>query len=296
MSVATEWNPRWMQRSILPASSQDRWTPGILLALLLAGLAILPGCQKADPMNKKEGGLIVNGYNHTDDSLVFSVDGQAGALVFPHSSGGGACCLAIYKQWRPGMTVNISWSHGKDNIQHERAVPVPEYGDSIGLFNVHFLRGGEIKVFATLYDLGHEKYPLKGPEAGLWEPGKSPREIWNMAEGGSLDDKVRGFTAWFVYNGGSFAVDKPGFEAFVRRQLQAAQAYGISDWRSQDEFVNMAMFTNGEFVNYPMIREWLARQDRTQTFQEFAATIPKEMYDHYSLFQGTDAATREEAK
>ena len=296
MKSLTDWLHRRKNHPTLSERNADRRVPRSPVFLLLAGLALLSGCRIEDPMDAKGGGLIVNGFNHTDTSLVFSVEGQTGALVFPHSSGGGACCLGIYEKWRPGMTVTVSWSQGKDEAWHERVVPVPEYGDSIGFFNVHFLRDGEIKVFATLYYPHHKDYPFKGPEAGLWEPGKSPREIWNKAENGNLDDKVKGFSAWFVHNGGLSFSQKPGFEAFVRRQLQAAQAYGIEDWRSQDEFVNMAVFTNGDLVNYPMIRDWLAKRNRTQTFKEFSATVPKDIYDDFPAFDGAEPEPQEDAQ
>ena len=54
---------------------------------------------------------------------------------------------------------------------HKRVVPVPQYeaGKSSGL-KVHFLRNGQIKVFAGPTFLGHPDYPLKGVDSEL-QPG-----------------------------------------------------------------------------------------------------------------------------
>jgi len=114
----------------------------------------------------------ITGYNHTDNTIgSFSVDGVWGGNVRPHTGGGSsACCLQLPLPWHDGLTVKVEWEDEKGQ-QHERVVTVPRYdAKSLGIFNVHFLRGGEIKVFAINAGLGNPDYPLKGEEANL-KPG-----------------------------------------------------------------------------------------------------------------------------
>ena len=111
----------------------------------------------------------ITGYNHTDKTIAsFSVDGVWGGNARPHTGGGSsACCLQLPMPWHDGLAVKIDW---EDDVgqQHERVVLVPRYDPkSIGIFNVHFLRGGEVKVFDLNGILGSPDYPLQGDEANL---------------------------------------------------------------------------------------------------------------------------------
>lgn len=113
----------------------------------------------------------VTGYNHTDKTIAsFSVNGVWGGNVTPHANGGDTCCLQLPLAWPQGLKVKIDWEDDQGQ-QHSREVLVPPYDSkSIGVFNVHFLRSGEIKVFDINAFLGHPDYPLKGDEANL-KPG-----------------------------------------------------------------------------------------------------------------------------
>lgn len=124
----------------------------------------------------------ITGYNHTDKTIgSFDVNGVWGGNAVPHSGGGSStCCLQLPLPWRPGLTVQIDWEDEKGQ-QHVRVVPVPRFdAKSLGIFNVHFLRSGEIAVFEINAGLGHPDYPLKGEEANL-KPGvpnfQWPREV-----------------------------------------------------------------------------------------------------------------------
>lgn len=111
----------------------------------------------------------ITGYNHTDKTIAsFAINGVWGGNVFPHTGGGSsACCLQLPMPWHDGLTVKVDWEDDKGQ-QHERVVPVPRYdAKSLGIFNVHFLRSGEIKVFDLNGILGSPDYPLQGDEANL---------------------------------------------------------------------------------------------------------------------------------
>jgi hypothetical protein len=111
----------------------------------------------------------ITGYNHSSNYIAdFSVNGNWGGNIFVHSGGGkSTCCIELPLPWRSGITVEVDWvdEHGE---RHVRNVPVPPYTEkSLGIFNVHFLRDGNIKVFAINAGLGHPDYPLQGEEANL---------------------------------------------------------------------------------------------------------------------------------
>lgn len=119
-------------------------------------------------------GVDVVGYNHTDYSIgYFSVNESGGPYIGAHEGGGKfTCCFGVPREYQPGMTVKIRWKTedptAPDGIgpEQERIVSVPPYQPKdIGLFAVHFLKSGEIRVFVTMMGLGHPDYPLKGEEA-----------------------------------------------------------------------------------------------------------------------------------
>lgn len=142
-----------------------------LLFVLFALLPLVASCQD------KSVGTNVVGYNHTEQTIEFTVDGGTGGLVQAHKGGGKfACCIGVPDPWRPGLSVTVAWSQGDDERWHERVVPVPAY-DRIGDLAVHFLRNGDIKVFVTMYALWHPDYPLKGEDAQL-KPGVDPTGPW----------------------------------------------------------------------------------------------------------------------
>lgn len=111
----------------------------------------------------------LTGYNHTDGTIgAFYVNGQWGGNITSGSGGGSfTCCVELPNPWHDGLTVRVKWED-YDRVIHERDVPVPRYeAKKAGGLNVHFLRSGEIKVFAGMTFLGHPDYPLKGEEAKM---------------------------------------------------------------------------------------------------------------------------------
>jgi hypothetical protein len=276
-----------MNRSML----RGFWIWGVMLTLC----PWLAACQEK-PVKEKMISVTVYGYNHRDTEIVFIVSEGGSGVISAHSQSGGSCCLSVPLNWRPGITVQVEWR--PDLKQWNRqVVTVPEYdGKSSTRISVHFLRDGNIKAFVNRYALGHPDYPLKGEEAGFWEPGKSPYEIWEKGRNGNLEEKVDGFTSLFVHNGGTFAAVRPGFKDFVRRQLQLADKYAIRDWESQDRFVWMATYTNGGFVNESMVRDWLNKKERVQTFKEFSESVPEDIYDRYPAFPGNQEESMEKVQ
>jgi len=114
-------------------------------------------------------GANLTGYNHTDKTIgAFYVNGEWGGNITPGSGGGSfVCCVELPVPWRQGMTVKVTWEDHEGKMQ-AREVAVPEYNPrTLSALNVHFLRSGEIKVFANRLSLWHPDYPLKGKEAEL---------------------------------------------------------------------------------------------------------------------------------
>ena len=160
---------------------------GLLVGLLMA-MTLAAGCgERKNPMGdlpatpasasppatppSKEGKTVpaeLVGYNHTANSLYFSVNGHSGGIITAGSGGGSfACCVRLPVPWREGFAVTVQWEDHEGKL-HQREVPVPKYDPAtLSDFNVHFLRSGEIKVFALRMGLGHRDYPLTGPESEL---------------------------------------------------------------------------------------------------------------------------------
>ena len=123
----------------------------------------------------------LTGYNRTSKTIgAFYVNGEWGGNITPGSGGGSfVCCVELPVPWRRGLTAKITWEDDEGKTR-SREVDVPEYDpNTLSRFNVHFLRNGEIKVFANRLSLWHPDYPLKGQEAEL-KPGEPiislPRE------------------------------------------------------------------------------------------------------------------------
>jgi len=151
-----------MRRAL--AMIRVRFRLRILLLLIMAMLSLpLVAC------SEEKVGMDLVGYNHTDYEIGhFSVDESGGTYLGPHSGGGGfVCCVSVPRKYKSGMKVRIRWD-GKDDVVYDRIVDVPPYKpEDTGLFAVHFLRNGEVKVFVTSYTPGHPDYPLKGDEAKM---------------------------------------------------------------------------------------------------------------------------------
>jgi Protein of unknown function (DUF3304) len=109
----------------------------------------------------------LTGYNHTDKTIgAFYVNGQWGGNITPGSGGGSfVCCVELPVPWHEGLTVTVRWEDSEGTTR-ERQVVVPQYDPkTLSIFNVHFLRNNEIRVFAANMILGHPDYPLSGKEA-----------------------------------------------------------------------------------------------------------------------------------
>ncbi|MGF6753542.1 DUF3304 domain-containing protein [Paraburkholderia sp. GAS42] len=115
-------------------------------------------------------GLDVVGYNHTDHDIGdFSVNSEAGSYVGKHEQHGFSCCVSLPAKYSPGMTVTVTWTDEYNKNPQIRAVPVPPFKPKdTGVFAVHFLRNGDIKVFITdLVIISNPDYQLKGDEARM---------------------------------------------------------------------------------------------------------------------------------
>jgi Protein of unknown function (DUF3304) len=112
--------------------------------------------------------LMVTGYNHTDTYIdSFAINGQWGGNLRRHGGGGKeTCCASLPDPWRPGIKAIVSWeSNGK--VQ-EREVEVPQYdAKNLAKLNAHFLRSGEVKVFASFGNMNSKEYPFTGEESYL---------------------------------------------------------------------------------------------------------------------------------
>jgi Protein of unknown function (DUF3304) len=145
-----------------------------LMVLLIAACSPSPGESQGASVKptgvKKEKTvpLMVTGYNHTDTYIdSFAINGQWGGNIDEHEGGGSeVCCASLPDPWRPGVKVTVSWkSRGQ---VHEREVMVPQYDAArLAKINAHFLRSGEVKVFASFGNMNSKEYPFTGEESYL---------------------------------------------------------------------------------------------------------------------------------
>ena len=143
-----------------------RWlSPRIALPLMLLVALCVPLAACGDDRM----GLDVVGFNHTDHDIGdFSVNDAGGAYEGKHEGGKATCCISLPAKYRPGMTVQVTWSGLEVGTPQTRTVVVPPYGPhDTGEFDVHFLRNGQVKVFVTMLGPLHPDYPLKGDEAKM---------------------------------------------------------------------------------------------------------------------------------
>ena len=139
----------------------------LFIAVAAFTICVLGACDAA--RSGKTVPAELTGYNHTDNTIgAFYVNGEWGGNITSGSGGGKfVCCVELPVPWHDGLTVRVKWED-HDGVIHERDVAVPQYDPrTLSTMNVHFLRSGEIKVFAVRMGLGHPDYPLKGEEAKL---------------------------------------------------------------------------------------------------------------------------------
>ncbi len=248
-----------------------RWV--VAMTLLLPCLA---ACGQREDMTA----LMARGYNHTDHGIVYSVAGGSGGYAPPHATSGGTCCVAIPRQWSPDMTVTVQWQLGIDDDLQTRVVPVPQFdGNNIAAFAVHFLRTGEIKVFATRFDLWHSDYPLQGEEALLYPQGESPKEIRDRARSGTpqqrLDEQIAQLHRDHITGGLSDAQLRP----FVTAQIADAEGYGLEDLDDQYAYLKLAIFSSGAFVHHALVQTRLADRSGKQSFRAWTYDAPGEIFE-----------------
>ncbi|MBB3255534.1 hypothetical protein F4827_000259 [Paraburkholderia bannensis] len=149
----------------------------LAFGLAFALSALLSGCHAGAGNDNNHAassaetmGLDVVGYNHTDNSIgSFSVNGQGGSFLARHEGGGGfTCCVTLPAKYTPGLAVTVTWTDTYGEHPQSRVVAVPPFErKDAGMFAVHFLRDGQIKVFVTMYGPRHPDYPLKDDEAKM---------------------------------------------------------------------------------------------------------------------------------
>jgi hypothetical protein len=116
------------------------------------------------------GAMDLAGINYTDQYVaLYTVNGYAGANIYPHEGGGGGvCCISVPREWKPGMTVTVKWTSDRnaDPIPWKtRVVEVPRYRpEDRGVFAVHFFPNDEVKVLVTSITVGHPNYPFPEPD------------------------------------------------------------------------------------------------------------------------------------
>jgi Protein of unknown function (DUF3304) len=155
---------RWLRRQTVAGASTSLAKHG-WRTLFFVLWVVLAGCDDNRTM-----GMDLVGFNHTDTNIgSFHVNDAGGPFLMRHTGGGKfTCCISIPRQYRPGMTVQVGWQGRDIGAPQERTVEVPPYRpEDGGMFAVHFLRNGQIKVFVTMYMLWHPNYPLKGDEAKM---------------------------------------------------------------------------------------------------------------------------------
>jgi len=226
----------------------DSKSPRIwLLACILTLLPWVAACKDTTIASS------VVGYNHTDRGIVFSLHGATDYLS-PHSGGGSfVCCVKLPAPWYPGLTATVKWRWGGTDEWFKETVPIPEYDyHKTGQTSVHFLRNGEIKVFAPLGGLGHPDYPLKGPAADLWPPGGKPPPLTGpdadmalLRENLSTDLRK---------------VSNEFLRAFIVCHAQIGRNKGIIKSRDDEiSYIFLATATTGGFWKHP-----LAQRDLSQ--------------------------------
>ncbi|MCU9949056.1 DUF3304 domain-containing protein [Pseudomonas sp. PDM13] len=168
-----------------------RW----LLGLLLLGLA---GCSLGE--SEYLGGDLW-AVNHTSAAINhFSVNGYGGGNANPHGYGGGACCVMLPREWRPGILMKVEWEtdpdpyarikrktsgygfdeeayaqHRANYGNHTAMVPLPPYEEEgLCALEVHFFPCHQVKVTTSCWRYPSPNSPIKEP-LEMKEPAACPK-------------------------------------------------------------------------------------------------------------------------
>lgn len=172
-----------------------KWMIGLICAALLVGLqacAQTPSstASKSPPLGEPIG-LLIQGYNYTDDYIdSFTVNGQGGGNVFVSSptSGGGksVCCVSYTPGTRLPMKVKVKWV--ADYCLRQRENPYP-YGQRTYVDKVPIWREAEAIVDdrsdGRPYAIEIHIYPDHHVEGSVTRGHSRPRVILQRTE--SLD-------------------------------------------------------------------------------------------------------------
>ncbi len=136
--------------------------------------------------------------NHTSAAInSFSVNGYGGGNASPHGYGGGACCVLLPREWRPGLLMKVEWETDPDpyakspplgtdefrafmvkhkaNYGHHTAiVPLPPYEEGLCDLEVHFLPCHQVKVTTSCWAYPSPRNPIKEP-LEMQEPAVCPK-------------------------------------------------------------------------------------------------------------------------
>ena len=145
-------------------------------------ILILAGCNS----RPERVGAPIEGYNHTSAAINrFSVNGNGGSNIGPHSAGGQTCCASLPVKWQPGLKVIVEWEkdpnpltylpplgtdvyreaykrHASNYTRHQALVEVAPY-ETLGVVTVHFLYCNQVRVAAGTTRPRLKNHPYKYP-------------------------------------------------------------------------------------------------------------------------------------
>ncbi|MCO7643712.1 DUF3304 domain-containing protein, partial [Pseudomonas sp. S 311-6] len=123
--------------------------------------------------------------------------GFGGGNASPYGNGGGACCVMLPREWRPGLAMKVEWEtdpnpnvrlpplgtdayraayakHAANYQQHTAIVPLPPYEEDLCALEVHFLPCNQVKVTTSCWRYPSPNSPIKEP-LEMKEPAICPK-------------------------------------------------------------------------------------------------------------------------
>jgi hypothetical protein len=166
----------------LRSNIQPRWLRMLVISMLALVFTACVSVQ-ATGQEEKSTPVSLTGVHHLGPNFnisSFYIDGAGGSNIGRGGGGGSSvCCVAIPKQWRPGLTAEVRWGVGdwtKENRAEIEAgnyksvtaegiykaiVPIEKY-DEPGRLYVHFFSGGKVRVVVSdTYPEG-KRHPIQG--------------------------------------------------------------------------------------------------------------------------------------